>query len=337
MFFLCFKKWNNLFVAALLLVGLSLTVLSYFQVCSSACTAVHDYRLFSFPFEVAGGVFFVTSFLLLIASFRWCSMRVVLIMLAAYASGAEIFLILFQKYVIKSWCPVCLSIAVVVFLILVQLVYSARIWIMPYRLSVVVCVPMLLLGFLVSSSAIAKKNSDYRELFNEEVILGNSSSEVEVYFFSDWMCPSCQRVESEVEGEFEELFPLARVCFVDLAINSESMYYLPYNLSFMINSKDHYIELRKALRKFADNKEIPTQKKIQKVVETLEVKYDNPLGYREINEGRKHFKALAKKFKVSQTPTVIIRNSARDEEVRLVGYEEISQQKITYLVSTLSK
>jgi len=333
--FIC-KRWNEFLVGGLLVFGLGLTVLSHLKLCSSACTAAHDYRLYTLSFETVGLMFFSTAILTLLASFRWPQLRLVLKLLVASAVGSEIYFIIFQKIVIGSWCPVCLTIAAVVLFTFFILLFRQKNRARVRRIHTLMCVPLVFFGFIISFTAVVKKSSPYRVELSNQVILGNAESAVEVYIFSDWMCSSCRLAESEVEGGVEKVFLSTKVCFVDLAVNKESMNYLPYNLTFMVNNKDKYLDLRKALGVLAEKGIKPTPENIREVAKVLKVNYEEPLGYLQVNEGRKHFKAIAKEFHVTQTPTVIIRNADTKEEKRLVGYEEITQVKITSLVSALS-
>src|SRR6266567_7894553 len=110
-------KRYRIFVLALLAIGLVLSILSATSLCNfGGCTEAHQYRLFGLPFPASGIMFFTAAGLLTVLVNRLPLTGTALDLLLAGAAGAEINMILLQKYVIRAWCPICLGIAAVVYL-----------------------------------------------------------------------------------------------------------------------------------------------------------------------------------------------------------------------------
>ena len=93
-------KRYRIFVLALLAIGLVLSILSATSLCNfGGCTEAHQYRLFGLPFPASGIVFFTAAGLLTVLANRFPWAGSVLSLLMAAAAGAEINMILLQKYV----------------------------------------------------------------------------------------------------------------------------------------------------------------------------------------------------------------------------------------------
>lgn len=111
-----------LFVA----IGLILALLSWTDLCSfGGCTEAHEYRFFGLPLPLVGSVFFgLLAFFLLLAG-RWPRSATIYALLLAGGAGAELTMINLQNNVIHAWCPLCLGIAVIVYLLSIVGVFTA--------------------------------------------------------------------------------------------------------------------------------------------------------------------------------------------------------------------
>src|ERR1700722_16650926 len=101
------------FILALcaLVTAFGLTVISWMRLCSQTCAEGHSYRIFGFPFESVGMVFFPLLAFLHMLTRKYPVLIRVTGWILCTAMGSEIIFIYVQKYKIGSWCPVCLSIA----------------------------------------------------------------------------------------------------------------------------------------------------------------------------------------------------------------------------------
>jgi hypothetical protein len=108
----------------LFFLALILAIVSYNNICTTACEATHRYLLFTLPFEFIGFPFFIS--LLILHLFAWRSPFLSRIKenLVSAALGAEFIFITIQKFQIGSWCPLCLSIAATLFLSAIALAWE---------------------------------------------------------------------------------------------------------------------------------------------------------------------------------------------------------------------
>ena len=189
-------KGYRLWVLALLTVGLVISILSGTSLCNfGGCTEAHQYRLFGLPFPLVGIGFFLVGALLVVGVGKFPVLDIIFSSMVAGAAGAEINMILLQKNVIRAWCPLCLGIAAVIFLLtagqLGRYLLSRKEGVYMNVKSVykpLMMCAVALLGFTLTFSGIAKKEAVASQLnFN----LGKQDSKLEVYLFSDWLCPVC--------------------------------------------------------------------------------------------------------------------------------------------------
>ena len=55
-----------------------------------------------------------------------------------------------------------------------------------------------------------------------ETSLGKQGSKVEVYIFSDWLCPVCIKVEPAIEAAFPSMEKRAKIFFIDKPVHQEA-------------------------------------------------------------------------------------------------------------------
>lgn len=106
--------WSFWSIAVILLTGLILSALSGSEICLQRCSAGHDYRFFGLSFATTGILFFTSTLLLHLLSLRYSFLAQGVVWLISAACGAEVMLVLIQKYQIGHWCPICLTIGVCV-------------------------------------------------------------------------------------------------------------------------------------------------------------------------------------------------------------------------------
>ncbi len=321
--------------AFLLAAGLALTFLSLSEICSQECAEVHNYKLYGSKFEYFGLLFFASGLILHFAS-RFSPYFPLLLALAVSASvGSEIYFILFQKYVIGTWCPVCLTIAATVGILALVMLFEYALSIKNEKQRNVMynlfrgslSIGAVALGFLIAFIGIAKPEKSFAEGVNEtDPVFGNKNSNVEVYIVTDWFCPACKRADPAIEEAMPDLFKSARVFFIDKIIHQESMNYLPYNLSFMINNKKQYVQIRKALIALTDKTKEPTLEDIQNAIKPLGVTYKQ-LNYSDINSGMRFFEGIVKHFEIHQTPTVVVANRRTMKAKKIIG-KDINKENL---------
>jgi thioredoxin family protein len=317
------NKYYRLFVMLLLVAGLVLSIVSGTDLCNfGGCSEAHLYRLFGLSFPAAGIAFFVLAALLVCLGNRFPGAFMVYDLLLAGAAGAEISMILLQKNVIRAWCPLCLGIAAVVYLLAAgQLGRYLKSCKEEFTMNLkTLGKPLLmctaaLLGFILTFSGIAKPEAAAGQL---NLSLGNQESRLEVYVFSDWLCPFCIKIEGVLESVYPPLSQKARFLFVDKIIHPEAANFVPYHLSFAAHEKAKYMQLRKALFAVAQKTKSPSYEDIKAAIAPLQVTY-RQLGFLEVTQEMAAFQKLAEQYKVTSTPTMVIRNGKTGKTRTLTG------------------
>jgi uncharacterized membrane protein len=326
------SKGCRIFLFLLLTGGLVLSILSGTSLCSfGGCTEAHQYRLFGLPLPGIGITFFVLAGLFAAIGSRFSPALMLFNLMLAGAVGSEIQLIMLQKYVIKAWCPLCLGIAAIVFVM--AAVQLGRYLISPKegthmklrRIATPLILSIALLsGFFLSFAGLDKPAAAEGKL---NLAMGNQRSSLETYFFSDWLCPFCANVESVVETVYPELTHRTKVLFVDKIVHQDAMNFVPYDISFAAHEKAKYLQLRKALFALAKKTHNPTYEDVKTAVAPLKVTY-RQLSFLEVTQQMTAFQKLAEKFKVNSTPTMVIHNAKTNKTVTLVGNGQITRDNI---------
>lgn len=318
-------------------------VLSFFLavgLCTEACKATYEWTIFGMKFAPFGVGFFL--FCLLLFPFRnrplarWLFPATI-----AVAWGAEFTFLYVQHSIIQGWCPMCLAVALCVFVAGVALAAgyhydrkgkpgSGRGVTMRYLSRGFMLAALMAAGSYVSYIGLGNPTASHAETL--PLALGKTDADVEVYVITDWFCPACRKVEPEMERAFPNIMRRAKVTFVDLPIHAESMNFIPYNLSFLVREKEKYIEIRKELFRLAQRTKEPTPEDVQKAVAPLGVTY-RPLNYADVNAGLQYFQSVVKTFGVNSTPTMVVIDRKRGNTKILHGINELSYPNILMAVS----
>jgi hypothetical protein len=322
---------SRLFALILLIGGIAISILSGTDICTfGGCTEAHKYSLHGVSFPIVGFSFFFAATVVMLLMERLPYALFIYDSLLAGAAGAEINMILLQKNVIGLWCPLCVAAAVIVYILaavrlIAYLKSSKEEFQMNFKS---MGKPMLILatvmvGFVLTFSGMAKEEASAGQL---DLYTGKKNSKLEIYFFSDWFCPFCSKVEEAVEAVYPTLSKKAKILFVDKIIHQESLNFVPYHLSFAAYEKAKIIPLRKALFAVAQNKN-PTYDDISAAIAPLKVTY-RQLSFLEVTQQMGNSQKLAEQFKVVSTPTMILRNAKTKKTVTLVGNGQITKAGI---------
>lgn len=342
------KRASQFFFAIALLaimVGLTLTLLSIFEVCTSSCVEGHKYRLFNLTFEEFGLLFFIPTLLSLILSLRIALFEKITAFLLASGVGGELYFLYVQKYIIGSWCPICLGIAATLFTAASSFaIYSTirrkldeqqkpRGNIMKRATFSLLTAAI---GFTAAFIGVSKVNplEAKQESLKESITFGNSKSPIEVYVFTDWFCAACHELEPEFKRMAPNVEREAKLFFIDANIHDDSINFTPYNLSFMIYNKPNYFDLRAALVDMSEHTDAPSDTEVQKKISPLSVTLKE-LNYRDIALAAKMFTKLKQQFKVTSTPTVVVVNLETKKGKRINGGREITSDNVLKAINEL--
>ena len=333
-----FKRRPPLFSTILILCGMILAMLSWTDLCSfGGCTEAHEYRLYGLQLPLIGTLYFCFLALLLLLSSRWKQCAWLFSLTLAGGAGAELVMIYLQNNVIKAWCLLCIGIAVTVYLLctlrVLQVFKESRRYSAMNRRQFFSRAVLLLVaaavGFLVTFAGTRKP-----EAAGLETALGKQGSRIEIYVFSDWLCPMCIKVEPVLEAVFPQLEKKAKVYFIDKPVHQESMNFVPYHLSFLVNEKAKYLQLRKALFDLARSNKNPSPEDVKVAVAPLGVTYKQ-LSFMDVSQMMAKAQALATEYKVTATPTVVVVNSSSKKSKTLLGSKEITAENLLKTVKTL--
>ncbi len=342
------QKIRYYLIMVALLAGLILSIVSFLELCSEECKASHDWRIFKIPFAPFGIAFFISVLTLHLLSYKFPVLGYWTGLAIMGALGSEIVFILIQKYKIGHWCPVCLGIAASVFIAAAVHSYGYfkelqssltkgnkgefmhSIW------KGIGSLLIFLVGMLIAFVGVSKENplqADENSL-KEQIAFGNPHSDIQAYLFTDWACPACRQLEAKLKLITPTLFQKTKFYFVDLPVHKETLNYSPYNLSFMVNNKAKYLELRDFLTELSENTGEPTDKQIAEIAKKAGTQYQE-LNYADVALGLKFWKEAAKQFSMDATPTLVLVNMKAKKGKKLAGVEEITEANINKAIETL--
>ncbi len=317
----------RLVVLTFLTIGLVLSIISATDLCNfGGCDETHQYRLLGLSFPAVGIAFFTLAVVLVSLTSRVSCNGLLYNLLLAGAAGAEINMILLQKNVIKAWCPICLGIAALIYLLLLInivvffLCHEEKSSMIPKTIyKTLMMFVVALISFMATFSGIKKSDALADQL---NLSFGNQRSKLEIYLFSDWLCPGCASVEGVMESMYPTLSKKAKITFVDKIIHPEAANFVPYHLSFAVNEKGKYLQLRKTLFAVAQKTRNPSNDAIMAAIAPLKIVYKQ-LSFMDVTQQMTFFQKLSEKFKVTSTPTMVVRSSKTGKIRILVGNREI--------------
>ncbi len=323
----------RIFLLTLIVIGLAISLVTTTNWCTfGACTEVHKYLLFGISFTPIGIAFFILALVAVLLVNRLPGVQFIFNLLLAGASGAEVNMVLLQKNVIGAWCPLCIAAAVIVYILtaaqLVRYFLSLK---EDFQMNLkklgkplLLCATFLV-GFALTFSGIAKEEEASAAQLN--LSMGKQDSKLEIYFFSDWLCPFCAKADGVVESVYPALAQKTRILFVDKIIHQEALNFVPYDLSFAAYEKAKYMKLRKALFGVAQRTKTPSYDDIMAAIAPLHVTY-RQLSFLEVTQQMALFQRLAEQFRVVSTPTMVIRNNKTNKVRTLIGDAQITPEQI---------
>ena len=352
-----YALWTLLSIA---LVG---SILSAFGICSGACTDAEKYRLFGLRFSSVGTPFLIMALLaslyrnhheqrtlqsLCPPAHRRAYNQIFDFMLAG-AVGAEYLFFYIQKNLIGHYCPVCMIIAVAVAsaaaLRLAEVIrqkvrsnWSVR------KRSALVAQYVFLMCFICFSGltlAIAGTKSTAESVtgiamaMHQDIWFGGPAvPSVEVYIITDWLCDYCKKTEPTIEGMLPAVGKVARYTFIDDPIHKESLNFVPYHASLLLNDKQHYIEGRKALLDLAVKSKAPSEEMVKTAFAQHGLTF-RMSDYSAVVALSNSIGAFLRGNGVTVTPSIVVRNLITGEHRTLSGSENISEGMVLMTIKRL--
>ncbi len=325
-------------VAVGIAAGLVLSIVSWLNACTTECSAAHEYRFFGMPFEWIGVAFFGVAGVLHYLSYT----NYVGFMMAG-AFGSEVVFVGIQKYVIGSWCPLCLSIAAVVAVVLIAygiayMTTRQKGSIMKQVYKGLTSLAFFTAGFIIAVAGVAKPADAVASTASvvNQIEMGNKSSPIKVYFISDWFCDACKKTEPAIAKIYPAIQGRVGFFFIDLAVHANTANYTPYNIAFIINDKAKYIEIRHELDELSYYQDAPTDVQMAAIAKKMGVPF-HEVSFREVEAVMKFYDEIAAKYGIEKTPTMVIENSNTKQKAILNGTTEITLPNVEKTIDTLSK
>lgn len=190
----------------------------------------------------------------------------------------------------------------------------------------------LVAGLLVSliglrpTSAAGEKLNPY---------IGSQMSQVEVIFITDWFCPSCIKAEPAMAEIVTKLNSKAKFTFIELNIHEESYNFVPANLSFLINEKRNYLQLRQALHGLAKKTATPSEEDLRNLARPYGVAY-KPLPMTAVIKGMQFASGIVATAGINSTPTVLMINRKNGANTILQGDKSITLEAVSKAIDALT-
>jgi protein-disulfide isomerase len=165
--------------------------------------------------------------------------------------------------------------------------------------------------------------------------MGNAASDNETYIVTDWLCPGCKMKEPELEQMIPKILQNSRVYFIDLANHPGSADFVQYNLSFLLNNKDIYLNLRPILNKFSQSGQAPSEAQINEELSPFHVKHI-PLSSNQINAISNYFRSVTSSLNVTGTPTLVLKNG-KTKKIKSLSGNAINEQNVIKTLEEIEK
>ncbi len=317
-------------------VAIFLTFYHFLGFCPEECKHGSEYTIYGISFDWFGILFFIPLAALYVASFSYPALYLWVGLMFTLALGGEIVFIGVQKFMIGTWCPVCLGIAACVFIGSITNYYSTDY--KGIKMKNILQASALCLGFIFALMGITKIDAQEaaEASIKERIVFGQANSQIEMYIFTDWLCPACRKAEPSLVEIVKKFSPSTRITFVDHIVHPETVNFIPYNLAFMVNNKENYLQLRDILTDISIKTGKPSEAEIEKAIAPLGIKLQE-LDYADVSAGMEYFKQLGEKFKVTGTPTVVLVNLSTKKGKKLSGNAEISVEKVGNAIKALKE
>ena len=312
------RAGRNLITVVLAAAGIG--IMLYYKVCETACTYLRG-DIFGIDLSYIGIVYMLM--IMLLATFR--KMPYVRALLAA-GLGVEMYLIAFQ-FREDVFCPYCLAFASMIVIAFVlnhekvlapeegplrRLIYGLG----AVRFPPLVKNPLPLFAFVIlgyifvvltfSGSATPAYGAE------KSIVPSYGSGRYELIIFTDYFCPPCQLMESEIDPAVKEFLSRGgvRVTFVDLPLHKETRLFAQYFL-YAANAVRRYekiLEARRVLFSLARNHAAQSEDELKVALHAEGV----PIAVYDLTPVYPALNKIINTYKVKSTPTCVIKYANDD-------------------------
>ncbi len=292
----------------------------YYKACETDCTYLQG--------DVLGidlsyiGIAYMLMIIILATAKRMPYVRALL----ASGIGVEVYLIAFQ-FREDVFCPYCLAFAstiIIAFILnyerppmqsrgrLSRVVYAlGAVELPPTIKSPLPLLSFVILGYLF---VILTFSGSARPAYGMEksIVPSYGSGKYELIIFTDYFCPPCQAMETEIDPAVKDFLSAGgvRVTFVDLPIHKETRLYAQYYLYAAKAAKNYenVLRARRVLFSLARNHAAQSEDELRKALKAERVPivvYDLSPVYPALNK-------IINTYDAKSTPTCVIKYSSND-------------------------
>jgi hypothetical protein len=197
--------------------ALALLTLVVGRLCKESCIFLHGYIL-GVDLDTLGLFFYSMLFLSVIISRKIFLKDQVMKLISSVVSigvGAELILMKFQLQN-KTYCPKCLISG---FFLLGMFFVISR-YIRAWLVILFVVFGAVFTSFTFSGSVVPSYAEEMRA-----PIFGNEKSRTEIIIYSDYLCPACRKVDSQLNDTLRKMKNQVKIRFIDVPMHPGSLEY----------------------------------------------------------------------------------------------------------------
>ena len=307
-------------VITIILAATGIGIMLYYKACETACTYLQG-DIFGIDLSYIGIVY-----MLMIIVFAAVSKMPYVRALLASGIGVEVYLIAFQ-FREDVFCPYCLAFASMIIIAFIlnhekqptpergwlnRIVYGLG----AVELPLTIKRPLPLLAFVIlgyifviltfSGSATPAYGAE------KSIVPSYGSGRYELIIFTDYFCPPCQAMETEIDPAVKEFLSGGgvRVTFVDLPIHKETRLYAQYYLYAAKAAKNYknVLHARRVLFSLARNHTAQAEDELKKALKAERI----PIAVYDLSPVYPALNKIINKYQAKSTPTCVIKYSSDD-------------------------
>lgn len=307
-------------VITIILAAAGIGIMFYYKACETACTYLQG-DIFGIDLLYIGIVYMLM--IIVFAAFR--KMPYVRALLAS-GIGVEVYLIAFQ-FREDVFCPYCLAFASMIIIAFIlnhekqptrekswfkRIIYGlGAVKLPPTAKSPLPLLAFVILGYIFvvitfSGSATPAYGAE------KSIVPSYGFGRYELIIFTDYFCPPCQDMESEIDPAVKEFLSGGgvRVTFIDLPLHKETRLYAQYYLYAAKAAKNYenVLHARRVLFSLARNHAAQAEDELKKALKAEGI----PIAVYDLSPVYPALNKIINTYQAKSTPTCVIKYSSDD-------------------------